>query len=78
MLIALQVMCICAHCIGGSGATKYTFFLDIISICKSNLWVILDSFYRPFGCGVILGGYDRDGPQLYMVEPSGISYVSWL
>lgn len=31
---------------------------------------------RPFGCGVILGGYDRDGPQLYMVEPSGVSYVS--
>nr|GMC80067.1 proteasome subunit alpha type-3-like [Ipomoea batatas] len=30
---------------------------------------------RPFGCGVILGGYDRDGPQLYMVEPSGISYL---
>ncbi|CAI0397756.1 unnamed protein product [Linum tenue] len=29
---------------------------------------------RPFGCGVILGGYDRDGPQLYMIEPSGISY----
>lgn len=33
-------------------------------------------FCRPFGCGVILGGYDRDGPQLYMIEPSGISYVS--
>ncbi|KAL2456640.1 Phospholipase D [Forsythia ovata] len=31
--------------------------------------------YRPFGSGVILGGYDRDGPQLYMVEPSGVSYV---
>ena len=31
---------------------------------------------RPFGCGVILGGYDRDGPQLYMIEPSGVSYVS--
>nr|GMC77966.1 glutamine synthetase cytosolic isozyme 1-1 [Ipomoea batatas] len=30
---------------------------------------------RPFGYGVILGGYDRDGPQLYMVEPSGISYL---
>ncbi|XP_057758713.1 uncharacterized protein LOC130979314 [Arachis stenosperma] len=29
----------------------------------------------PFGCGIILGGYDRDGPQLYMVEPSAISYV---
>ncbi|KAL8479253.1 hypothetical protein ACS0TY_026210 [Phlomoides rotata] len=33
-----------------------------------------DSATEPFCCGVILGGYDRDGPQLYMVEPSGISY----
>ncbi|GJZ68597.1 proteasome subunit alpha type-3 [Tanacetum coccineum] len=30
--------------------------------------------FIPFGYGVILGGYDRDGPQLYMVEPSGVSY----
>ncbi|GKU93562.1 hypothetical protein SLEP1_g7151 [Rubroshorea leprosula] len=32
------------------------------------------NYERPFGCGIILGGYDREGPQLYMVEPSGISY----
>ncbi|QHO17628.1 Proteasome subunit alpha [Arachis hypogaea] len=32
----------------------------------------------PFGCGVILGDYDRDGPQLYMVEPSGVSYIQQL
>lgn len=30
---------------------------------------------RPFGCSIILGGYDSRGPQLYMIEPSGISYV---
>ncbi|KAK1363334.1 hypothetical protein POM88_038895 [Heracleum sosnowskyi] len=29
---------------------------------------------KPFGCGVILGGYDIDGPQLYMIKPSGVSY----
>jgi 20S proteasome subunit alpha 7 len=29
---------------------------------------------RPFGCSIILGGYDSRGPQLYMIEPSGISY----
>ncbi|CAI0391270.1 unnamed protein product [Linum tenue] len=29
---------------------------------------------RPFGCGVILGGYYGDEPELYMIEPSGISY----
>jgi len=29
---------------------------------------------RPFGCSVILGGWDTDGPSLYMIEPSGVSY----
>lgn len=31
---------------------------------------------RPFGCSLIFGGKDVHGPQLFMVEPSGISYVS--
>lgn len=31
--------------------------------------------FRPFGSSAILGGYDRDGPQLYMIEPSGVAYV---
>eukprot|EP01127_Copromyxa_protea_P006776 TRINITY_DN16762_c0_g1_i1.p1 TRINITY_DN16762_c0_g1~~TRINITY_DN16762_c0_g1_i1.p1 ORF type:complete len:254 (+),score=56.70 TRINITY_DN16762_c0_g1_i1:41-802(+) len=29
---------------------------------------------RPFGVATILGGIDRSGPQLYMVEPSGLSW----
>eukprot|EP01110_Echinostelium_bisporum_P001431 TRINITY_DN13417_c0_g1_i1.p1 TRINITY_DN13417_c0_g1~~TRINITY_DN13417_c0_g1_i1.p1 ORF type:complete len:249 (+),score=56.38 TRINITY_DN13417_c0_g1_i1:37-783(+) len=29
---------------------------------------------RPFGVSVLIGGYDKRGPQLYMVEPSGVSY----
>lgn len=41
-----------------------------VHLCTLYWWL------RPFGCGVILGGYDKDGPQLYMIEPSGISYVS--
>ncbi|KAF8370017.1 hypothetical protein HHK36_031956 [Tetracentron sinense] len=39
-----------------------------VHLCTLYWWL------RPFGCGVILGGYDRDGPQLYMVEPSGVSH----
>ncbi|KAG6413147.1 hypothetical protein SASPL_125849 [Salvia splendens] len=39
-----------------------------VHLCTLYWWL------RPFGCGVIVGGYDRDGPQLYMIEPSGISY----
>lgn len=29
---------------------------------------------RPLGSSVLLGGYDRDGPQLYAIEPSGVTY----
>eukprot|EP01111_Echinosteliopsis_oligospora_P013641 TRINITY_DN493_c0_g1_i1.p1 TRINITY_DN493_c0_g1~~TRINITY_DN493_c0_g1_i1.p1 ORF type:complete len:249 (+),score=67.85 TRINITY_DN493_c0_g1_i1:74-820(+) len=29
---------------------------------------------RPFGVSVLLGGYDKRGAHLYMVEPSGVSY----
>ncbi|EFJ26434.1 hypothetical protein SELMODRAFT_270930 [Selaginella moellendorffii] len=39
-----------------------------VHLCTLYWWL------RPFGTGVILGGYDRDGPQLYMIEPSGVSY----
>ena len=35
----------------------------------------LYSSVRPFGCSAIIGGYDKDGPALYCVEPSGVSYV---
>jgi len=35
----------------------------------------LYSAYRPFGTSVFLSSYDKvDGPQLYMIEPSGIYY----
>eukprot|EP00994_Dinema_validum_P009320 NODE_913_length_1239_cov_127.573109_g681_i0.p1 GENE.NODE_913_length_1239_cov_127.573109_g681_i0~~NODE_913_length_1239_cov_127.573109_g681_i0.p1 ORF type:complete len:209 (-),score=43.45 NODE_913_length_1239_cov_127.573109_g681_i0:406-1032(-) len=29
---------------------------------------------RPFGCCVLLGSYADDGPQLYMIDPSGSSW----
>jgi len=29
---------------------------------------------RPFGCSIILGAIDKKGPQLFMVDPSGISW----
>jgi 20S proteasome subunit alpha 7 len=34
----------------------------------------LYSVYRPFGCSVMLGSYEADGPHLYMVEPSGVAW----
>lgn len=29
---------------------------------------------RPFGCASIIAGYDDKGPQLYMIESSGVSW----
>lgn len=34
----------------------------------------LYSSVRPFGIGTILGAVDKDGPALYVVEPSGVFY----
>jgi len=33
----------------------------------------LHSYMRPFGATAIIGGVDVDGPQLWLVEPSGIT-----
>ncbi len=30
---------------------------------------------RPFGVSIIMGVWDKDGPSLWSVEPSGIYYV---
>lgn len=36
----------------------------------------LYSAIRPFGCAVIIGSYDpNDGPQIYMIDPAGVSFV---
>lgn len=35
----------------------------------------LYSSVRPFGCSVMLGSYDDDGPQLCTIDPSGVSHV---
>lgn len=32
------------------------------------------SSVRPFGVSTLLAGCDRNGPQLFMIEPSGVSY----
>jgi len=34
----------------------------------------LYSFVRPFGCSVMMGACDEDGPQLYMADPSGVHF----
>lgn len=34
----------------------------------------LYSAVRPFGCSLLISGYDSDGPQMFTVDPSGISY----
>lgn len=39
-----------------------------VHLCTLYWWL------RPFGTAALLGGFDRDGPQLYMIEPSGVAY----
>ncbi|XP_012284579.1 proteasome subunit alpha type-3 [Orussus abietinus] len=34
----------------------------------------LYSAVRPYGCSVILGAYEAEGPAMYMIDPSGVSY----
>lgn len=36
----------------------------------------LYSAVRPYGCSVILASYERDNPEMYLIDPSGVSYVS--
>ena len=36
----------------------------------------LYSSVRPFGSSALLGGVDKDGPELLVIEPSGVYYVS--
>lgn len=38
----------------------------------------LYSSVRPFGVSLIIGSIEKDGPQMYLVEPSGVSWVSRL
>lgn len=34
----------------------------------------LYSAVRPYGCSVVVGAYEAEGPQMYMIDPSGVSY----
>lgn len=34
----------------------------------------LYSAVRPYGCSVILSAFETDGPTMYMIDPSGVSY----
>lgn len=48
---------------------------DLISRVSMYLQAYtLYSSVRPFGVSSIFGSIDRNGPQLYMIEPSGLSY----
>lgn len=36
----------------------------------------LYSAVRPYGCSVILASYEDDGPLMFTIDPSGVSYVN--
>jgi len=44
---------------------------------RTSLYIHAYTLYssvRPYGASILMGSYDDDGPQLYMIEPSGIYY----
>jgi len=46
-------------------------------VSRMRLYVQAYTLYssvRPFGCSTVLGTVDKNGPSLYIVEPSGIAY----
>ncbi|PSR71802.1 hypothetical protein PHLCEN_2v12303 [Hermanssonia centrifuga] len=48
---------------------------DVVS--RLSMYVQAYTLYssvRPFGVSTIIGSVDKDGPQLYIIEPSGIAY----
>ena len=36
----------------------------------------LHSAVRPFGTSMIVASYGSDGPEMFLIEPSGVSWVS--
>jgi 20S proteasome alpha/beta subunit len=38
----------------------------------------LYSSVRPFGLATVLGCVDAQGPAIFMIEPSGLYYVSYI
>lgn len=47
-------------------------------LCLQKYLRVEEDIFVTSDSSFILGSYDEDdGPQLYMVDPSGISYVRW-
>jgi 20S proteasome subunit alpha 7 len=67
---------------GRAEATSYREFYGIdipgkILCDRLSQFVQLHTLYgsvRPFGTSIILGCVDKNGPQLFMIEPSGVSW----
>ena len=54
----------------------YILYQDVVE--RLGLYVQAYTLYssvRPFGITTILGALDKDGPQLFVIEPSGVFYV---
>lgn len=60
----------------GDSALFYMFLLNL-----GQEWPRLELTFvlvcRPFGASILLGVCDKEGPQLYAIEPTGVSHVSF-
>jgi len=48
----------------------------VTKVSDKSQWLTHRDAKRPYGVGLLIGSYDRDGPHLYQTEPSGI-YLEW-
>ena len=73
-LLRSVALVLSAHC------PRLTVLHDMMQALADRLSLYVQAYtlyssVRPFGCSTILGGVDKDGPSIYVLEPSGVFYV---
>ncbi|CAF0911346.1 unnamed protein product [Rotaria sordida] len=61
--------------IGSVEASEIVIALRFEFIDQMLDFYLVYDFVRPFGCFILLAAYDSNGPQLYGVELSGVTYI---
>ena len=58
--------------------SKFDFSFQLLTD-RVAMFVHMHTLYssvRPFGVSCILGSYGVDGPEMFVIDPSGVSFVS--
>ena len=68
------ILYVCVHLCLSCVLSPHQLLVDRVSAYMHVF--TLYSAVRPFGCSLIFGSYGAEGPELYLTEPSGVSWVS--